>query len=578
MAASPISPKNKFSMGSPSVSFKSKLSFDFSESSKSSFNSMKHAKQNEYERKKVSLTKLFESKQSKETDISTLQLKLNKNATHEHIIKSKLISNKYKHKNNIFYRIITLSYFYEPGKKSIKKLIKGAKTGDILLLKSALQLNYGSISDTISNGIRKCANESNFISTQQMIQQYDKVGIVVEIHDVEMMSNLKKVNNFYSEIQGNDVKYVLYSDCNGIKMIELSILLNMNVISHLPCAMRRLHINNKSRRSQCCEKIQQIGLIILKRYNGCFYFNSNNEFLENIELTEVMETVDRVDVAPPSAGAVDLSTSKPLNLNKSISISNPNLMNSTSREGSGIRNNSKALVNAKSIKQNLDASKDHMMFQEFLSVVIERVKYTMMTPSIEDLAEARRAFFLMDSDGSGELQSDEVMQLLATFLSNNATGNAQERKEQEAHLLQYLKSMDVNGDGLISLQEYVEAYKLIEVTVPNSNLEIESVINAEFVACLYVACEVLKPEYVTDDILYMPSSFSTTMFIDSNPLNNTFPVLEKPYVSCSCSKSNSIVPQTDSTHMKRKRYLNTKIENYMLMDARLSREISVTLI
>lgn len=82
----------------------------------------------------------------------------------------------------------------------------------------------------------------------------------------------------------------------------------------------------------------------------------------------------------------------------------------------------------------------------------------------------RRAFALFDEDGSGFLTSEEFLQVLQRQHGDDASFS-----EQDAHEL--LNAMDTNGDGMVSIDEFVENFSNQgTIDVPDAVAEGPSVI------------------------------------------------------------------------------------------------------
>ena len=638
------------------------VKLQFSRSAQSSFQHMKMASAAS-KKSEFSLYALFATDNDiTETDIAQLQIGLAARAHAAANAKKERTSNQYKKQQNILYKVLSLATFRQPSTCFLQDAIAMAKTGDLILSRKSTTFSFGSIDESVASGIRQCTNEANFVSTSQDIQQWNQVGVVVVLHKpVEAMA-LRKANNYYNKIPTtvHDVKYMMHADLSGIKLTELSQVIVASINSKLPVALRRLHVkkrdgllsslgNSVSTRTLVetdaatataaaassaataqdvtdVEKIQQMGLLIMERFRGSWYYgNTHFDALDapNDDIsrqahgssTQLKPSSSSPEISPLVPNREDADRAHVAKDNEvdvtTMHRDHSGAVAAMPHNVSGIQaNEDEELVREEEdyeeeVTLQQDTATDARVLQRFVSVVIERAYLTMMSYSTEEIAEARRAFFLMDSSGDGELDNEEAMQLLSSFIratTGGGVGESEDDKylEYQEYLKNYLKSMDTNGDGMLSLAEFLRAYKAIPVTLPNSNLDLPSIMNAEFVACLFTACDILRTEYAAADICYLPHSFSAASCIPPSNSNgssrssssgnnqNSFPALPQPSIFNFFSdgrlrkqQANTVKPldasnPTDAAAIgDQTRFVNSRIHKHMLWNARFKREVFI---
>ena len=516
------------------------LKFEFSQSNQALYQEMKKIESSS-KKPKFTIASLFEHEDNTEMDIDNLQNELEKQLTAEIKDRKRTITNKPTLQKHLFIRLLTLTYFTEPSFTSASKIVKMARTGDIVLLKKSVKFSFGGIDQQITNGILSCTT-NNFVSTKQSVQSWNQVGIVVELFDISnklIPSTIKRNKPITS------IKYCILADTNGVKLIELKQLLMTSLVENLPVALRPLVITPMNREVEIISKIQRFGLILLKQFNGSWYYDHANQ-INNIAIeiqTQKNTHITEMEGVDPPIGSTN--NSKKLNISEETSPKVFSPENST----------------------DSCSSQDERIFQNLIMVVSHRAKLTLYSPSIESIAEARRAFFLLDENGSGSVLVSEIIPLLYSFINTNNSNNYNHSKLNDRNsILNYLNQLNLKSTNTITVYEYIEIFKKLPVYVPNSNLDLESIMNAEFVACLYWVCGLLKLEYITDDISYFPYSFSSIQVQTDIGIN----VLPKNSIFC---QKSTVAP----VNCNQGRYLNACVMNYMLVNARLKKEVLLKL-
>ena len=87
-------------------------------------------------------------------------------------------------------------------------------------------------------------------------------------------------------------------------------------------------------------------------------------------------------------------------------------------------------------------------------MLIERSQNEMKEEQQKRLSKLEAAFAVFDEDGSGQLSSDEVLKVLTRM-----TGSGSELTEEDAK--DFIKQFDRNGDGLLSINEFITAMNVM---------------------------------------------------------------------------------------------------------------------
>ena len=121
-----------------------------------------------------------------------------------------------------------------------------------------------------------------------------------------------------------------------------------------------------------------------------------------------------------------------------------------------------------------DTSKDgNINFQEFI------LGMTMINKGpIEE--KLKYAFKLFDTDGNGILDYKEISQLVSKILIVSGRLNTKGEKDNNK-IEEFFKSMDQNGDGQISLEEFIAACKENNQIVEAVESSILSAIESNFI-------------------------------------------------------------------------------------------------
>ena len=546
-------PSSKISSRAPSSKRLAELNLEFSSSSRMSFKQMVSARKASSKRNAFSLTSLFEEGDHTETDIDQLHFKLDEKIRRIDNERKITSSNQKKKKTGLLQRIFTMSYFREPSVLSMASIFAKAKTGDLILMKKFNSYSFGCLDLTVANGINSCTTKG-FISTEQNMQLWNQVGIVVELFDYDGSAASSPHNPGLSNRPGSpsgsgkhsEMKYVLYADTMGIKLTELTQLMTANLATDSPVALRQLSISDSAeRKTKIIESIQQLGWVILRQYDGTWHYDSAQG---------VHPQSRKVDTPIPHAEASPVEEK---------------VASSDAQTGPEIE--SSAIVVETSGRSGLS---DDEVLQRLINVVVYRTKLTLFTPSAEDIADSRRAFFALDSNGDGTLEMKEVVMLL----SGTAASSGADKATHEEFVRKYLAAMDRNGDGVISVEEYVQAYKTLPVQEPNANLDVRAIVNAEFVVCLYTAVGLVRPEYVTDDISYLPHSFASTSTHASASMNELLPRHVK-------ARAATVEPlnlsgggeSTEGQSRDYTRYINNRLRYFMMVKSKLQHEVLVKL-
>lgn len=359
--------------------------------------------------------------------------------------------NRHKKKRKpVLLRLLAGTFFYEPRYRSQKRLLLCAKTGDLFLSRSAHHYGFGTIDSTVVQGVRTSTQEALFLSTSQEIPQWNQVGIIVELFPPQTSSSkgLKTLQ-----------KYVLMADVHGLKLTLLEQLIQSNIASHLPVGIRPVRMWKRDQ-AVYLEKLIKLSSILHDLYSDVLYY------------TSIMD----VGIEQQRSPAVAEETSGPEQETKTL---------------------------------QRDREADERLLQQFVVAVEKRTRSTIYSPSVEDMAEAHRAYFLLDANGDGDVKLEEVLDMFRCFLGNANNLSDEQMASHTQSIASFLRSLDRNGDGKVSLEEFLAAYRRLPVTKPNSNLDVASVINAEFVIHMLAACGIVRAEYLDNQYRYFPHSFAS---------------------------------------------------------------------
>lgn len=592
--SSPRSPGHSSRISSASASRKNiaELQLQFSESSRFSFKQMINARKASSKRNEFTIRSLFEKGDQTETDIDQLHLRLEEKIQRIDNERKLQSSNQKKRKNSLLLRIITLAYFREPSIYSVASIVQQAKTGDLILMKKFQTYSFGSLDLTVANGINSCTTKG-FISTEQNMQLWNQVGIVVELFDYDGSAAATPISGGTPGGSGKnkhkEMKYMLFADMSGIKLLDLAQVITSNLVNNSPVALRKLVVNSTERGIKIRESIQQLGWVILRQYDGTWYYDSSQEVHRGGNSDKLHD--HHHHSRHPSGSEAPLSPEAEVVAAAETTTGDPDAQSSSVPVVA--TDDSDAAVAVSMTASGNDQLSDDQVLQDLIAVVINRTKLTLYTPSAEDIADSRRAFFALDANGDGTLEMKEVVMLL----SGSAASSGADRAAHEEYVRQYLKAMDTNGDGVISVDEYVQAFRTLPVSVPNANLDVRAIINAEFVVCVYTAVGLIRPEYVADDISYLPHSFASTSTHASSSMNELLPshirarvaTIRPLNVTDDTNGRANVIPTTTGRGMGTctgssrfaqhdfTRYINNRLRHYMMVQSRLKHELLVKL-
>lgn len=562
------SPGQSSRVSSPGNSRKQigELKLSFSASSRHSFRQMVSARKASSKLYAFSIASFFEEGDHTETDIDVLHYKLEEKIQRIDNERKTTSSNHKKKKRSLLQRILTLSYFSEPTVLSVANIVAKAKTGDLILMKKFSSYSFGSLDLTVANGINSCTTKG-FVSTVQNMQMWNQVGIVVELYDYDDSAAASAVGgNSPSPLGGmsphssgksgkhREMKYMLFADVTGIKLVDLAQVVTAHLVSESPVALRQLVVNETERGNKIRESIQQLGLVILRQYSGVWYYDSHQE----VHRQQGPAGGEGAGGEAPDSAPVPVAASELVESGKNPELDVDDL------------DADHDAVAAEDCAGSSGATDDQVL-RDIITVVINRTKLTLYTPSAEDIADSRRAFFALDANGDGTLEMKEVVMLLTGSGASSGT----DRSAQEAFVKKYLSAMDKNHDGVISVEEYVQAYKTLPVSTPNPNLDVRAIINAEFVLCVYFAVGLIRAEYVADDISYLPHSFASASTHASSSMNELLPSHIK--ARAATVKPLDMGEEMLAGHRDFTRYINNRLRYFMMVNSKLKREVLVKL-
>jgi len=127
--------------------------------------------------------------------------------------------------------------------------------------------------------------------------------------------------------------------------------------------------------------------------------------------------------------------------------------------------------------------------ENFAKRLLKRVRHRAMQVPLEGLDEAKRMFFDLDFEETGNLQISDAAKALAALYKDESSRSPEEIKN---YIEQVFTTIDTNGDGLVSWEEFVDAFKQL----PRKKLAVEhdimSILCGEFLREIYAFLGILQ--------------------------------------------------------------------------------------
>mmetsp|Transcript_28432 Transcript_28432/g.48060 ORF Transcript_28432/g.48060 Transcript_28432/m.48060 type:complete len:533 (-) Transcript_28432:2918-4516(-) len=374
-------------------------------------------------------------------------------------------SNAWNAKKSPFQRFLMCACIRAPRVFSSDEINLYARVGDLLLFREGTTFEQSYLCPEVMRGI-KSSLDGKYIPKTRHIKMWNHVGIVVSVFSAET-----------SEY----VKHLLYADDIGFRLRKLSEVTNSCVISHNLCSLRPVKVkNSKLQKELYSTLVDDLESIAVLASRGKLLWS-------NFELAE----------QPKSSDA--------------------------------------------EIDEDVRLLLDNPILTRFHSLFVERMHNLSFTPSQEGIQEATRLFYSMlavhrehadDDEGNGSMKSiqkiasfgkvEETIPLAIIFKSLSVMNDDEGESKQGDHefgmrLKNMLISMDDNKDGLVSLDEFIDAFLSIPCDIIPVEFDLPSVAMGEMVACLYVALGVFHEDVLKNPkVFFHPQSYSSASRSEDN--------------------------------------------------------------
>lgn len=142
-------------------------------------------------------------------------------------------------------------------------------------------------------------------------------------------------------------------------------------------------------------------------------------------------------------------------------------------------------------------------FFQLKTLLIDRLRKFTTQHTGEDVADALKVFYMLDSRQTGNLPVSYVKKAFMSLLDKREDAHEEDR----TRIMQLINEIDVDGDDNVSIYEFVACYLKLPTDKLTNEIDLVQLTMAEFVACVFFLCGISSD--LCADTYFMPTSFSS---------------------------------------------------------------------